>query len=57
MAQAAVFASITVTEGWSRDPLEMVRTGDGVRVDPSNKRIEILRCRLPCTKNLPYSIT
>ena len=43
MVQGAVFAGITITEGWSQDPLEVVRTGDVVRVDPPNKRIEILR--------------
>jgi predicted aconitase with swiveling domain len=43
MVQGAVFAGITITEGWSRDPLELIRTGDTVRVDPPNKRIEILR--------------
>ena len=42
MVQGAVFAGITITEGWSRNPLEMVRNGDVVRVTPSNKRIEIL---------------
>lgn len=42
MVQGAVFADITITEGWSRDPFEVVRTGDAVRVDPVNKRIEVL---------------
>jgi uncharacterized protein len=43
MVQGAVFAGITITEGWSRDPFGVVRTGDAVRVDPSNRRIEVLR--------------
>jgi len=43
MVQGALFAGITITEGWSRDPFGMVRTGDTVRVDPSNKRVEVLR--------------
>ncbi len=43
MVQGAVFAGITIAEGWSRDPLEVIRTGDTVKVDPSNKTIEILR--------------
>ncbi len=43
MVQGAVFAGITITEGWSRDPFGVVRTGDAVRVDPSNKRVEVLR--------------
>ena len=43
MVQGAVFAGITITEGWSRDPNEIVRTGDTVRVDPSKRRIEVSR--------------
>ncbi len=42
MVQGAVFAGITITEGWHRNPFETVRTGDTVRVDPPNKRIQIL---------------
>lgn len=36
MVQGAIFAGITITEGWSRDPFEVIRTGDTVRVDPPN---------------------
>jgi uncharacterized protein len=43
MVQGAVFAGIAITEGWSQDAFEVVRTGDAVRVDPSNKRVEVLR--------------
>ena len=43
MVQGAVFAGITITEGWSRDPAEVVRTGDWVRVDPQRRTIEVLR--------------
>lgn len=42
MVQGAVFAGITTTEGWSRDVFELVQTGDLVRVDPANKRVEVL---------------
>lgn len=42
MVQGAVFAGITITEGWSRDVFELVRTGDLVRVDPANKKVEVL---------------
>jgi predicted aconitase with swiveling domain len=42
MVQGAVFAGITITEGWSHDPFGVVQTGDIVRVDPPNKRIQIL---------------
>lgn len=41
MVQGAVFAGIAITEGWSRDLLDLTRTGDTVRVDPESKRIEI----------------
>jgi predicted aconitase with swiveling domain len=43
MVQGAVFAGITITEGWSPNPLEFVRTGDIVRVDPENKKLEVYR--------------
>ena len=43
MVQGAVFAGITITEGWSRNPAEVVRTGDWVRVDPQRRTIEVLR--------------
>ena len=42
MVQGAVFAGITVTEGWSQDPLETIQTGDLVRVNPERKKIERL---------------
>ncbi len=43
MVQGAVFAGIAITEGWSRNPAEVVRTGDWVRVDPQRRTIEVLR--------------
>ena len=43
MVQGAVFANITITEGWSRAPEEIIRTGDIVRVDPARRTIELLR--------------
>jgi len=43
MVQGAVFANIPITEGWSRNPLECIQTGDIVRVDPPRKVIELLR--------------
>jgi len=42
MVQGAVFAGITVTEGWSQNPIGLIRTGDLVRVDPSEKTLEVL---------------
>lgn len=45
MVQGAVFAGITITEGWSRDPYAWIRTGDIVRVDPLRKTLELVRAR------------
>ena len=42
MVQGAVFAGITITEGWSEDPSRVFQTGDVVRVDPQGKRVELL---------------
>lgn len=43
MVQGAVFAGMTITEGWSRDPRTCIRTGDIVRVDPAARMIEVLK--------------
>lgn len=43
MVQGAVFANLTITEGWSLHPAEVLKTGDWVRVDPQRKVIELLR--------------
>ena len=43
MVQGAVFAGITVTEGWSENPTEVFQTGDTVRVDPHRKTVELLK--------------
>lgn len=43
MVQGAVFAGITITEGWSQRPHTLIQTGDPVRVDPQSKKIEILK--------------
>ena len=45
MVQGAVFANIPITEGWSANPLECIRSGDTVRVDPKRKVIELLQRR------------
>jgi len=42
MVQGAVFADITITEGWRPDALKSVRTGDLVRVDPKARTLEVL---------------
>jgi hypothetical protein len=43
MVQGAVFAGITITEGWTPVPFGLVRTGDIVRVDPRKKTITVVR--------------
>ncbi len=43
MVQGAVFANLTITEGWIPNALEAVASGDWVRVDPAKKTIEVLR--------------
>jgi uncharacterized protein len=43
MVQGAVFAGMTITEGWSRDPRNCIRSGDLVRVDPAAKIIALLK--------------
>jgi len=43
MIQGAIFAGITITEGWSRDPRTAIRTGDWVRVDPARRTITVIR--------------
>lgn len=43
MVQGAVFAGITITEGWSRDPYRLIKTGDVIRVNPQHKTIEIIK--------------
>ena len=42
MVQGAAFAGIPITEGWRPDALDLLRTGDIVRVDPARLRIEKL---------------
>lgn len=43
MVQGAVFADITITEGWQPDALTCVRTGDVVRVDPKTRTLRVLK--------------
>ncbi|MDB5810535.1 MAG: hypothetical protein JWN94_2657 [Betaproteobacteria bacterium] len=45
MVQGAVFAGITITEGWARDPYVWIHTGDIVRVDPLKKTLELIESR------------
>ena len=43
MIQGAIFAGITITEGWNRDPRGLIHTGDWVRVDPQRMTISVVR--------------
>jgi len=43
MVQGAIFAGITISEGWSRDPYRLIKTGDIVRVDPRRKTLSVMR--------------
>jgi predicted aconitase with swiveling domain len=43
MVQGAVFAGMTITDGWSRDPRTCIRTGDIVRVDPAARTITLVK--------------
>jgi hypothetical protein len=43
MVQGAVFAGITITEGWKPHPRGVIATGDRVRVDPARRMIEVVR--------------
>jgi predicted aconitase with swiveling domain len=43
MVQGALFADIAITEGWDRNPVDVLRTGDIVRVSPEKKCVELLR--------------
>lgn len=45
MVQGALFAGITITEGWSEPAATLIRTGDWVRVDPERRVVEVLRRR------------
>lgn len=45
MVQGAIFANMTITEGWSEPPRDFVKTGDWVRVDPQRGVIELLERR------------
>ena len=42
MVKGAVFAGITITEGWSASPYNLIRTGDIVRVDPARKTLTLI---------------
>ena len=43
MVQDAVFAGITITEGWLRLPFNLTKTGDIVRVDARSKTVNVVK--------------
>lgn len=45
MVQGAVLAEMTLTEGWEPSALEVIRTGDIVRIEPSERVIHIIERR------------
>lgn len=47
MVQGAIFANLTITEGWSPNLLEWICTGECIRVIPEEKRIELLEVQRP----------
>ncbi len=42
MVQGAVLAGLPIAEGWSPDPMALIKTGDRVRLDPLNRTILLL---------------
>lgn len=42
MVQGAVLARMPVTEGWDEDALQLIRSGDMLRIDPAARSITIL---------------
>lgn len=42
MVQGAVFAGMTITEGWSVNAIDVIRTGDLLEIDPQACLIRIL---------------
>lgn len=45
MVQGAVFAGLTITEGWTPNALDIIRTGDLVQVNPAERTIRVLMRR------------
>ena len=45
MVQGAVFAGMTITEGWDPNALATIHTGDLIEIDPAAKLIRILESK------------
>lgn len=42
MVQGAVLARMPISEGWSENALEVLKTGDRIRLDPANRTITVI---------------
>lgn len=42
MVQGAILADMPITEGWAEDALDVIATGDRVKVEPETKTITVL---------------
>ncbi len=45
MVQGAVFARMTITEGWTPDALSEIQTGDLIEIDPERFEVRVLARR------------
>lgn len=45
MVQGAVLANMPITEGWSVNALDLIETGDTIRVDPAARTISVVKRR------------
>lgn len=43
MVQGAVFAGVTITEGWTPDAMQVIVSGDLIEIDPGERVIRVLR--------------
>lgn len=43
MVQGAVFAGMTITEGWTPDAMQVIASGDLIEIDPGERVIRVLR--------------
>lgn len=42
MVQGAVLARMPISEGWSENLLEVLKTGDRIRLDPGNRTVTVI---------------
>nr|WP_202411787.1 DUF126 domain-containing protein [Paracandidimonas lactea] len=41
MVQGAVLANMPITEGWDKDLVQLLKTGDTITIDPEGRRISV----------------